>query len=296
MAGRTSAPAPALAWNSAKVRSDLEPGRYGRYSSVRWNVRNPASTARSSVSARSPLSRSAETIFEVSTAPKLKRPSSSGVSRPMSRSHRTRSSGQPASSAISAAEYVLSTRGIVASALACNDGGTPIRGGDRDEEIAGHDVRESRRGDAGARWAGGGRGGRVRVRRLDRALLGRRPEQRHGRHDGPPVRSPAGASDLRTVRRVLADRAGGGRRQAAERGHQVRGLAEPSLARLGSVGPDRGSRGRGTEAEGDGWSGAPGPREREPRPDADAARPRRRVPADRLPDHDRLRETAVRRR
>ena len=73
--GRISAPGPALAWNSANVRVDSGPGWYGRYSSVRWNDRNPSATARSSVSAGSPLSRSADTIFEASTSPNENRPS-----------------------------------------------------------------------------------------------------------------------------------------------------------------------------------------------------------------------------
>ena len=71
---------------------------------MRWNDRNPSATARSIVSAGSPLSRSAVTIFEASTSPNENRPSVSGVSRPMSLSQRTRSSEQPASLAISEAE------------------------------------------------------------------------------------------------------------------------------------------------------------------------------------------------
>ena len=59
------------------------------------------------------------------------------------------------------------------------------------------------------------------------------------------VRHAARTPDLRDPRRVLADRPRGGRRQAVERRHEVRLLAEPSLAGLGPGGPDRGGRGRG---------------------------------------------------
>ena len=59
------------------------------------------------------------------------------------------------------------------------------------------------------------------------------------------VRPPARTPDLRDLRRVLAERPGGGRWQALQRRHEVRLLAEPSLAGLDPGAPDRGRRGRG---------------------------------------------------
>ena len=76
----------------------------------------PSEAANSIVSAATPLSISADTIFTASTDPYVNRSCSSEVRSPISASHRTRSASHPASAAIWPAAYVVGTCGILARA------------------------------------------------------------------------------------------------------------------------------------------------------------------------------------
>src|SRR5262245_7596947 len=95
---------PAAAWNSANDRSERGPGSYGRYSSSRRKASMPSAAACSIVSAVTPLSSRAVTIFTASTEPCVNPPCPSAVSRPRPASHRTCCSPHPTSAAIPAAE------------------------------------------------------------------------------------------------------------------------------------------------------------------------------------------------
>ena len=79
---------------------------------------------------------------------------------------------------------------------------------------------------------------------------------------------------------LLAERRGRCGRQAAERRHQVRRVAESAHAGVGQLGPDRRRRGRRRRgAQGGRRARTAGARQREPDPDAVAPQPGRRVPA-----------------
>ena len=84
---------------------------------------------------------------------------------------------------------------------------------------------EPRRRDAGARRTRGGPHGRLRPGRLVGHPLGRGHGGRDGPLDGPAVRPPAGAQDVRDLRRALALLRRPGR-PAAQRRKEARGLPD----------------------------------------------------------------------
>src|SRR6266545_8209127 len=164
----------------------------------------------------------------------------------------------------------------------------------RDEKADREHLRDPRRGYAGPGRCWRGRQWRLRVRWLVGELLGRADGTGHGRGDEHAVRHGPRPQDLRHHGRILAARPRGGRRQAIQRGHEVRRVAESSHAGVEQLGPDRGRRGRRPRGAQEGrWARAAGAWQREPDPDAVAPQPCRPVPPVGLPPRHRVGQTPV---